>query len=63
MPQVQVGIDLHAALSQFFQLFPNLRSNDLYLTGESYAGKYVPACGYTIHEHNKGAKVDERINF
>ena len=38
---------------QFFQLFPSLRKNDFYVTGESYAGKYVPAVSYKIHTQNK----------
>jgi vitellogenic carboxypeptidase-like protein len=50
--QSDVGNDLHKALMQFFQGFPELKKNDFYVTGESYAGKYVPACAYTIHENN-----------
>jgi len=60
---VQVGKDLHEALRQFFQLFPNLRANDFYITGESFAGKYVPACGYTIHQLNQVAAPADRINL
>jgi len=61
--QQQIGSDLHAALMQFFQLFPSLRANDFYVTGESYAGKYVPACAYTVHEQNKVTPAAERINL
>lgn len=39
--QTQVGNDLHEALTQFFKGFPELKKNDFYVTGESYAGKYV----------------------
>lgn len=39
---------MHAAILQFFQLFPNLKHNDFFVAGESYAGKYVPALAYTI---------------
>uniref|UniRef100_A0A4W5L6V2 Carboxypeptidase vitellogenic like n=1 Tax=Hucho hucho TaxID=62062 RepID=A0A4W5L6V2_9TELE len=49
------------ALTQFFQIFSEYQSNDFYATGESYAGKYVPAIGYYIHKHNPIAKV--KINF
>lgn len=59
--EVQVGKDLYSALGQFFQLFPELRNNDFYVAGESYGGKYAPACGYTIHEENK--KPGAHINF
>lgn len=51
--QTTIGQDLYKALTQFFQLFPDLRANDFYVTGESYAGKYVPSCAYEIHEQNK----------
>ncbi|KAH8059708.1 serine carboxypeptidase [Aureococcus anophagefferens] len=49
-----VGAALLEALTQFFALFPDLRTNDFYVTGESYAGKYVPACAYAIHGANAG---------
>ena len=51
--QTTVGADLYTALDQFFQLFPQFRGNAFYATGESYAGKYIPAVAYTIHERNK----------
>lgn len=50
--ETKVGEDLYNALQQFFTLFPNLRTNEFFITGESYAGKYVPALGYTIYEKN-----------
>ncbi|XP_069067558.1 probable serine carboxypeptidase CPVL [Pleurodeles waltl] len=59
--QVDVGRDLYSALTQFLQIFPEYQKNDFYATGESYAGKYVPAIGYYIHTHNPTAKV--KINF
>ncbi|XP_048367828.1 probable serine carboxypeptidase CPVL [Sphaerodactylus townsendi] len=59
--QDDVGRDLYSALIQFFQLFPDYQKNDFYATGESYAGKYVPAIGYYIHTHNAAAKI--KINF
>nr|KAG5694229.1 hypothetical protein BaRGS_035333 [Batillaria attramentaria] len=49
-------------LEQFFQIFKEYQPNDFYVTGESYAGKYVPAISYRIHtENQKTPKV--RINF
>ncbi|XP_068094770.1 LOW QUALITY PROTEIN: probable serine carboxypeptidase CPVL [Hyperolius riggenbachi] len=59
--QDDVGRDLYSALTQFFQIFSEYQKNDFYATGESYAGKYVPAIGYYIHIHNPTAKV--KINF
>ncbi|CRK97539.1 CLUMA_CG010927, isoform A [Clunio marinus] len=59
--EVDVGNDLYHALLQFFTLFPNLQNNKFYVTGESYAGKYVPAVSHTIHKNNGGAKL--KINL
>lgn len=59
--EVAVGQDLYNALLQFFQLFPDLQKNDFFVTGESYAGKYVPAISYTIYKNNPGAK--QKINL
>uniref|UniRef100_G3NZR7 Probable serine carboxypeptidase CPVL n=1 Tax=Gasterosteus aculeatus aculeatus TaxID=481459 RepID=G3NZR7_GASAC len=59
--QDDVGRDLYSALTQFFQIFPEYQSNEFYATGESYAGKYVPAISYYIHKNNPTAKV--KINF
>lgn len=57
-----VARDLYSLLEQFFQIYPEYQPNDFYVTGESYAGKYVPAISYKIHVENQGSpKV--RINF
>jgi len=37
-----------ATLVQFFKNFPELASNDLYLSGESYAGQYIPNIAHYI---------------
>lgn len=59
--QTAIGEDLYNALIQFFTLFPELQKCEFYVTGESYAGKYVPAISYTIHKKNPTAKL--KINF
>lgn len=46
--EVDVGRDLHEALQQFFTLFHEYAGNDFYASGESYAGKYVPAIAHAI---------------
>jgi len=53
----EVATNLHRALVQFFELFPDQQHNDFYVTGESYAGKYVPATAYKIHEMNMEKKL------
>eukprot|EP00058_Branchiostoma_floridae_P015263 XP_002600751.1 hypothetical protein BRAFLDRAFT_83494 [Branchiostoma floridae] len=45
----------------FFQIYSHYQKNDFYVTGESYAGKYVPALSYKIHMENPTAKF--KINF
>ncbi|CAH0555596.1 unnamed protein product [Brassicogethes aeneus] len=59
--ETKVGEDLWAAMQQFYLLFPELQKNPFFVTGESYAGKYVPALSYTIHKKNPDAKL--KINL
>ncbi|XP_040820711.1 probable serine carboxypeptidase CPVL isoform X2 [Ochotona curzoniae] len=47
-----VAKDLYSALNQFFHLFPEYNRNEFYISGESYAGKYVPAIAHYIHTLN-----------
>eukprot|EP01059_Diplonema_ambulator_P006730 TRINITY_DN16342_c0_g1_i1.p1 TRINITY_DN16342_c0_g1~~TRINITY_DN16342_c0_g1_i1.p1 ORF type:complete len:514 (+),score=89.86 TRINITY_DN16342_c0_g1_i1:47-1543(+) len=48
---------LYAFVNQFFLMFPDLQQNGFYVTGESYAGKYVPALAYRIHQENKAGTL------
>ena len=48
----QVATNLYSALTQFFTVFYDYQPNDFYITGESYAGKYIPAIGLLIHTMN-----------
>ncbi|KAK4875529.1 hypothetical protein RN001_011951 [Aquatica leii] len=59
--QTLIGQHLYSALLQFFQLFPELRNNKFFVTGESYAGKYVPVLSYEIMKQNPNAK--QKINL
>lgn len=56
-----IGEQLFEALQQFFTMFPKLQKNPFFVTGESYAGKYVPAISYTILKKNPSAEV--KINL
>lgn len=40
-------------LESFYNMYPDLKENDLYIAGESYAGKYIPFYIYEMLEHNK----------
>ncbi|XP_070394210.1 venom serine carboxypeptidase-like isoform X4 [Dermacentor albipictus] len=59
--QTDVGRDMLEFLQQFFTLFGELAGNELYLSGESYAGKYVPTVGATLHQNAETMRV--KINF
>ena len=37
----------------FFEAHPEFAGNDFFVTGESYAGHYVPAVTSRIHKGNK----------
>ena len=45
---IQTAEDNHAALRDFFEGWPELRDNEFYITGESYAGIYVPTLAARI---------------
>lgn len=59
--ETHVGRDVHTLLVQFFQLFPELQENEFFVTGESYAGKYVPAVSHAIKDYN--FKAQPKINL
>jgi hypothetical protein len=46
----------------FFKEHPQFSKNDFYITGESYAGHYIPAFASRVHQGNK-AKEGIHINL
>ncbi|KAK1284976.1 Serine carboxypeptidase-like [Acorus calamus] len=48
-----VSDDLYDFLQAFFTAHPNYRKNDFYITGESYAGHYIPAIAQRVYRGNK----------
>ena len=38
-------------VENIYAAFPQLEGKDLYMTGESYAGKYIPRYSWALHEH------------
>lgn len=53
-----VGKNLLLGLQQFFLLFPNLQTNEFFVSGESYGGKYVPAVGHAIFVDSQRQEED-----
>ncbi|KAJ2953388.1 hypothetical protein O0L34_g978 [Tuta absoluta] len=51
-----VGDTLLNFIEQFLQVFPELQKAPLFIAGESYAGKYIPAFGHYIH-NRKNRKI------
>ncbi|MBA0821691.1 hypothetical protein Goarm_018532, partial [Gossypium armourianum] len=47
--------DAYAFLVNWLERFPQYETRDFYITGESYAGHYVPQLAYTIFLNNKNA--------
>ncbi|KAJ8439369.1 hypothetical protein Cgig2_022506 [Carnegiea gigantea] len=48
--------DAYIFLVNWLERFPQYKNRDFYLTGESYAGHYVPQLAYTILQNNKLSK-------
>lgn len=57
-----VSNDLYDFLQAFFAEHPEFVNNDFYITGESYAGHYIPALAARVHKGNK-AKEGIHINL
>ncbi|CAI9104979.1 OLC1v1003785C1 [Oldenlandia corymbosa var. corymbosa] len=48
-----VSNDMYDFLQVFFKKHPEYAANDFYITGESYAGHYIPALASRVHHGNK----------
>ncbi|KAK4778320.1 hypothetical protein SAY87_018507 [Trapa incisa] len=46
--------DAYTFLVNWFERFPQYKHRDFYITGESYAGHYVPQLSQIVYERNKG---------
>jgi carboxypeptidase C (cathepsin A) len=50
----------------FFAKHPEYANNDFYITGESYAGHYIPALASRVHQGNKaneGLHINLKVCF
>lgn len=45
--------DTYTFLVNWLERYPQYKTRDFYITGESYAGHYVPQLAYTILSRNK----------
>ncbi|KAE9593175.1 putative carboxypeptidase C [Lupinus albus] len=57
-----VSNDLYDFLQAFFKEHPQFSKNEFYITGESYAGHYIPALASRVHKGNN-AKEGIPINL
>ncbi len=46
------ALDNVQAMVSFFEKFPQFRANELFVSGESWAGVYVPTTSHQIHLYN-----------
>ncbi|KAI8897204.1 Alpha/Beta hydrolase protein [Globomyces pollinis-pini] len=54
-----VGVDVHAFLQVFVQAYPKYAALPFHVTGESYAGHYIPAIAKVILDANSLMKNDK----
>ncbi|XP_077247119.1 serine carboxypeptidase-like 34 [Tasmannia lanceolata] len=55
--------DSYTFLVNWFRRFPQYKSHDFYISGESYAGHYVPQLAEAIFDQNKKASKEDYINL
>ncbi|KAL2478417.1 Serine carboxypeptidase-like 40 [Forsythia ovata] len=51
----RTAMDNYVFLLNWLERFPEYKNRDFYISGESYAGHYVPQLAHTILHHNKKA--------
>ncbi|CCG82284.1 Carboxypeptidase cpdS [Taphrina deformans PYCC 5710] len=44
-------------LQQFFQEFPSLQNKNMYISGESYAGRYIPYIASAVHNYTESTNA------
>ncbi|XP_020578268.1 serine carboxypeptidase-like 27 [Phalaenopsis equestris] len=58
----RTAVDSYNFLVNWFERFPQYKHRDFYITGESYAGHYVPQLSQIVYRKNKGIQ-NPSINF
>ncbi|KGO76721.1 Peptidase S10, serine carboxypeptidase [Penicillium italicum] len=60
----EAAVDMHRFLQIFVsEIFPHKRFSDFHISGESYAGKYIPYLGVEIVTHNQQYPLEPQINL
>ncbi|CAG8269428.1 unnamed protein product [Penicillium nalgiovense] len=60
----EAAVDMHRFLQIFVsEIFPHKRFSDFHLSGESYAGKYIPYLGAEIVTRNQQYPSEPQINL
>ncbi|GAA5836024.1 hypothetical protein JCM9279_002166 [Rhodotorula babjevae] len=55
--------DVWAFLTLFLSKFPKFQAVPFHLSGESYAGTYLPNIASTIHKHNKAKPISGAVHI
>ncbi|XP_059065270.1 serine carboxypeptidase-like 31 [Cryptomeria japonica] len=55
--------DSYMFLQNWFGIYPEYKTHEFYIAGESYAGKYVPELAELIHDRNKISSTSLYINL
>eukprot|EP00743_Colponemidia_sp_Colp-15_P001425 GILK01001563.1.p1 GENE.GILK01001563.1~~GILK01001563.1.p1 ORF type:complete len:459 (-),score=65.39 GILK01001563.1:173-1549(-) len=53
-----VASDMYTFMQGFYKQFPEFKGRDVYITGESYAGHYIPAISAFFVKQNNDPKVE-----
>ncbi|KAJ5774696.1 hypothetical protein N7457_009592 [Penicillium paradoxum] len=60
----EAAVDMHRFLQIFVsEIFPHKQSSPVHLSGESYAGQYIPYLGAQILTHNEQYPSEPQINL
>uniref|UniRef100_A0A0D3ENB9 Carboxypeptidase n=1 Tax=Oryza barthii TaxID=65489 RepID=A0A0D3ENB9_9ORYZ len=58
-----VAEDTYNFLVNWFKRFPQYKNHDFYISGESYAGHYVPQLADVVYERNKHVETNQHMHL
>jgi len=61
--EAQVAEEMRVFMQKFFHRYPQYRSQDFFVTGESYGGRYVPTVALMIAEENASPSSPDWIKI